>query len=111
MNTIKYCEPIYTGGNIYIFLGAFNDNTYFIADTANYDVTIINKDPLTSDLDNEVFDPQWQEAHLIKYADDLESIELIKYIVIWSLKNHPQGNYNDFDLNRILQDIEQIQEG
>lgn len=36
--------PIYTGGNIYVFLGK-TENEYFMADSCNFDVTLFDADP------------------------------------------------------------------
>lgn len=107
---IKSVEPCYTGGNIYVFTGALNDGSFFLASNDMYDVTIIDTDPSKADWDNEVWQSDWQESHLIKYlpdcaSDDKTGIKFFIDILDWVIKNNPKGNYQMSDIESILADV------
>ena len=109
---IKSVEPCYTGGNIYVFTGSLNDGTFFLASDDMYDVTIIDTDPSKADWDNEVFDMDWIESHLVKYlpdctSDDTTGIKFFIDILDWVIKNNPKGNYQMSDIKSILTDVKE----
>lgn len=107
---IKNVYPCYTGGFIYVFTGALSDGTFFIASDDMYDVTIIDTDPSKADWDNEVWQADWQESHLIKYlpdctSDDKTGIKFFIDMLNWIISNKPQGNYQMSDIESILEDV------
>lgn len=110
---IKSVEPIYTGGGIYIFLGAVDDN-YFIADSLECDVRIVDEDP-RNHTDDERFgyeewaSAEWQEEHLVK---DLTSDRKTFFVDMlrWVFNNEPDGNYLMSDIDYLLADIQNKQD-
>jgi len=71
MNIIK-AHAVYTGGNIWLFYGELDNNTYFLTDD-NGCTQILNEDP--SDFDESLY-WEWQEQHLIRdLEDEAERIE------------------------------------
>jgi len=61
-------ELIYTGGNIYIGIGATNESNWYIADHSNDAVRIVNANPAESGED--MWEVEWQEEHLVKDYED-----------------------------------------
>ena len=94
INTPKIISvtPIYTGGGIYIYWGAFSDGTYFIADD-DYDLTIVDADPeLSYKEDDDIFEAdysEWQTEHLIRYVDDNKTKNFFNEMFDWIIKNEP----------------------
>lgn len=106
---IKSVYPCYTGGNIYCFTGALEDGTFFLASNDMYDVTIIDTDPLKADWNNEVWQSEWQEEHLIQYLPDCTSkdktgIKFFIDLLKWVIAHKPNGNYQMSDMESILTD-------
>lgn len=70
-------ELIYTGGNIYIGIGATDDGNWYIADHSNDSVRIVNANP--SEAGEDMWDAEWQEEHLIMDFED-ESKDTILFL-------------------------------
>lgn len=106
------CEPIYTGGNIYCFLGQIDDHTWFFASDADYDVVILNADPwLAIDPDSGeqlCWFPDWQEEHLIEYLDEQGSIDFFKDMLNWVKENEPDGNYLMSELEFDMEEVAKL---
>lgn len=104
-------EPIYTGGNIYVFLGKLDKN-YFIASSANFDVRIIDIDPIKeSDKENEeIWDCDWQEKHLIEDLNENQSLQFFENMIYWIQENSPSGNYLMSELDDLLNEIKDAKE-
>ena len=98
--------PNYTGGGIYVFEGALDDGTYFLACDDGYDVRILDKDPRKTRRVNGgdklgVY-PEWQEKHLVRDIDNNKTKGFFEEMINWVLKNEPKGNYNDGDMKELL---------
>lgn len=71
----KSANGDYSGGGITIFYGELADGTYFYADDANYDVTIVDLDPSVehdgTEYDGVMLgdDWGWIEDHAVKFLD------------------------------------------
>jgi len=103
-STIEYAIPIYTGGGIYVYIGKLNDENYFIAEDSifnknmpSFSIRIVNKNPEEED---DFWNTEWQEEHLVKDMTDgeTETKELTKQILDWVIKNQPDGNYDLGDI-------------
>ena len=77
---IKEANAVYTGGNIWLFYGKLDDNTYFLTDDNGW-TQILNADP--SDLEESTYEA-WQLQHLVREIIGEERIqfcnELLDYI-------------------------------
>lgn len=103
---IEYVIPNYTGGNIYNYTGKLKDGNYFMADDSyfngdNFDVTIVSSDP-DKEKDDGAWYPEWQEEHLVEYLDETRAEEFTKQLLQWILKNKPEGNYDERDMENML---------
>lgn len=105
---IKNAIPEYTGGGIYIIYGAFEDGNYFMIDACEYDVRILNADPY-ADYDESCY-PEWQEEHLVKDLAPNDALEFSKTVVEWIKANKPNGNYDMYDMCRLIEDIHECEE-
>lgn len=109
----KSVEPNYTGGNIYVFTGKVDDN-YFMADTANYDVRLLNADP-SDNTDEERFGfPEWecdvwQEEHLVRDLEPTEAKEFFIKMLSWVKKHQPDGNYLVSDMDYYLAEVRSLE--
>ena len=104
-------EPIYTGGNIYVFRGELSDGTWFIADDSYYDVRIVNADVFGPDESFEdCWYADWQEEHLVRDLDEKEKRQFFKEMINWILENEPEGNYSSGDMENILYYINRSEE-
>lgn len=106
------CEPIYTGGGIYCFLGQIDDCTWFLASDAEYDVVILNSDPWLA-VDNETGEQlcwfsDWQEEHLIENLDEQDSLDFFSDMLNWIEDNEPNGNYLMSELELDMEEIRQL---
>ena len=116
-------DPEYTGGNIYVFTGHLADGNYFMADTANYDVRVLNEDPnipaWMSDEDAQRIygtileedawaHPEWQEEHLVKDLTPDEAVAFFKEMLKWVKVNKPDGNYHESDMDDIKEEVESL---
>lgn len=106
------CEPIYTGGNIYCFLGQLDNQTWFLASDADYDVVILNANPWAA-IDAETGEElcwfsEWQEEHLVKYLDEHDSLDFFRYMLNWIKDNKPKGNYCMSNLEDDLEEVEHL---
>lgn len=117
-------DPEYTGGGIYVFTGELADGNFFMADTANYDVRIVNEDPnIPDDMpDDEAWEKygvtrdedawasvEWQEEHLVKDLTPNEAVEFLKKMFKWVKDNKPNGNYLVDELDYFIEDVESLQ--
>lgn len=74
MKPIKV-NAIYTGGNIWMFLGSLDDGNFFFTD--DYGCTLILDADPNEDLDNACY-PEWQEEHLVSELEGNERIQFCK---------------------------------
>lgn len=116
-------DPEYTGGGIYVFTGKLTDGNYFMADTANYDVRIVNENPNIPDdmSDDEAWEKygitrdedawasvEWQEEHLVKDLVPDEAIAFFKQMLKWVEDNDPEGNYLGADMDYFKEELETL---
>lgn len=106
---IKNVEPTYTGGWIYIFLGELNDGTFFIAESDNYDVRIVDCDPSPTfwDSDGGASYPEWQEEHLVRDLDVPDKYNFCLKMFKWIKKHNPIGNYSPSDIDMHIAFVKQ----
>ncbi len=97
------CEPIYTGGGIYCFLGQIDDNRYFMADDDCFGVMIVDSDPTLAY--EECWYADWQEEHKIEELDEDDSLSFFREMLIWIMYHEPKGNY---DMDEIERDFEHV---
>lgn len=99
-------EPEYTGGGIYVFTGKLADGNFFMADTANYDVRVLNANPdeptgmdALGITERNIDSVEWQEEHLVEDLTPDEAVAFFKDMLKWVDENRPEGNYmiDDFD--------------
>lgn len=64
-------DVMYTGGNIYVYFGKFENGTYFIFGDCEEAATIIDADPTapSEEFDYRGFDPNWIEEHYVGCSD------------------------------------------
>ena len=84
-------------------MGQLADHSYFMADDCNYDVILLDSDPLKANED--AWYHEWQNAHLVKYLDELESAVAFRSILNWVLENRPDGNYAITDIESDLEEL------
>lgn len=107
MMSITYVRPEYTGGGIYCFLGRLaQSKRWFLADTNNYDVRILNASPFTAGDD--VWDASWQEAHLVKDLNPEEALNFFIEMLNWIREFSPSGNYLSEDMDTIREEVERL---
>ena len=108
MTSFIKVEPIYTGGNIYCFLGQIDGKQWFLASDLNYDVRILNTDPFTWPDQEEIWYADWQEAHLIEDYGPAECLAFFADMLNWIKANEPDGNYAMEDMDAILNEVEEL---
>ena len=100
--TIIDVTPMYTGGGIYVYWGAFSDGKYFIASTPYWDLQIVDANPVdTYNPEFKDFDadqPSWQDAHHIMYVDSDKTQDFFNEVFDWILKNKPNSEYCNYSL-------------
>lgn len=116
-------NPEYTGGGIYVFTGELADGNFFMADTANYDVRIVNANPvIPADMsDEEVWEKygisrdedawasvEWQEEHLVEDLVPDEAVKFLKGMLKWVEDNDPSGNYLGADMDYFKEELETL---
>lgn len=107
----KAVEPIYTGGNIYIFTGQMTNDNYFIADSSFFDVRILDADPSEVTWENAMFKEyamdsvKWQEEHLVKDLDPTEAVAFFRQMLKWVKANKPDGNYSLCDMTALEEEL------
>lgn len=104
--SIRDVEPIYTGGNIYCFIGKTNDN-YFLAESSNFDVRILCTDPHTEDFEA-VWMPEWQEKNLVKDLLPINALEFFEEMVEWIKSNEPDGNYSMSEISELGEEVKEL---
>lgn len=103
---ITSVTPMYTGGSIYIYWGAFSDGTYFMSCDDYWDLRIVNEDPRNTH-NGDYFEadyPDWQEEHLIKDIPNYQTQDFFNEMYDWILANNPEGNYNSGDIEERKQE-------
>ena len=105
----KSVEPEYTGGGIYVFTGAVDDN-YFMADTSFYDVRLLDANPKDNVNEERFGFPEWecadwQEEHLVKDLVPHEAVEFFKEMLRWVQENEPDGNYLMSDMDYFAEEV------
>lgn len=85
--TIKSVEPVYTGGNIWIFYGELTDGNYFLTD--DYGATLIlDSDP--DDFDVSLYE-DWQNEHLIENLEGDERLDFCNEMLDMIEKSEYKG--------------------
>ena len=107
---ITKCEPFYTGGGIYLYYGICGFY-YFIADTDEDGVTIVDSSPWETEepYDTPLYD-EWLTEHFVKNLDGKESLAFCEKMLKWVLANKPDGNYNLSDMENELDILRQRKE-
>ena len=86
-SSIEYAQADYTGGGIFVFTGKMSNTSayagnWFIADDSNFDVRILNEDPLANaDVSDDWTYADWQEERLVKDLNGKERIKVFKDIL------------------------------
>lgn len=93
---INTATAIYTGGNIYIYYGQLEDNTYFRSCDTWECTEICNADTSTEDADYMEF----YEEHSIKAIAGKEHREFFNKMLQWILEHKPDGNYVTYELEK-----------
>lgn len=108
-------EPEYTGGGIYLFTGRLTDGNYFMADTANYDVRVLNADPneptgmdALGITERNIDSVEWQEEHLVNDLKPDEAVAFFKEMLKWVEDNDPSGNYLGADMDYFKEELESL---
>ncbi len=103
-------NPCYTGGNIYVFTGRFQDGSYFMASSLEMDVRLLNDDPdqgFDEDGYTKGYYVPWQEEHLIRDLDSTSE----ECKAFWTalleeiLEKKPDGNYLLGDMEILLNGV------
>ncbi len=90
---IKEAEAIYTGGNIWLFIGSLTDGNYFLVSDDGW-ALILNADP--SNLDESLYD-DWQKEHLIEEMDEGEELRAFQIQLLDLLKSYSTNQRCIFD--------------
>lgn len=106
---IENVTPIYTGGNIYVYIGELSDGNYFIASDQSFvgdyfDIRIVNENP--ADYEEDFGSVTWQEEHLVSDVVGSEAREFTIQLLEWVLENRPEGNYQLGDIEAMLDSIQ-----
>ena len=86
----------YTGGNIWVFWGSLGNGKYFMTDSANEWIYIVDADPDSAE-DLEAWEYDWQQEHII---DEFESDEFYREVLKQAIKNNPNA-----DIKWLLDDL------
>ena len=97
-------RPDYTGGGIYVFLGKLKNGQWFLADSDNLDVRLIDTDVFKAS-DDDIWQPDWQEEHLITDLSEDESQLFISAMLNWIEEHKPVGNYSMGELENLMKRI------
>jgi hypothetical protein len=95
-SSIEYAQTDYTGGGIFLFTGKMSNTSayagnWFIADDDNFDIRILNEDPLANaDVSDDWTYADWQEERLVKDLDGKERNYAIAYNASLTATN-PEG--------------------
>lgn len=104
-------ETMYTGGNIYVFLGSLSDGKYFMAESSCFDVRILNADPSAVETDkygdSPIWYSDWQEEHLVKDLTEKECPSFFIDMLNWVRFNSP--NDYDFDLEHLMEEAKELE--
>lgn len=118
MNRILFenVTPIYTGGNIYIYLGKIKNGSFFIACDCNDTIREIDTDPLKADFMEEIGQEEWEQAHLVKDWNN-ETAETTRFFISmlsWIIRHKPQTqdcNYQLYDMEKLKRYYERTLKG
>ena len=103
-SSIEYAQADYTGGGITVFTGKMSDTSayagnWFIADDDNFDVRILNEDPLANaNVSDDWTYADWQEERLVKDLNGKERIEVFKDILNYCIDTNQDVWYMKMDL-------------
>ena len=94
---IKKADYCNTGGGIYVFIGELTDGNYFLADSDEFCVRILN-DSISWENDD-AFYSEWQEERLVEDLDTLERLDFFENLIEYLRKN---ADYFDPVLDKFL---------
>lgn len=98
---IKNADYAYTGGGIYLFIGELENGRYFLLDGDMFDTRILNES--VSWDNDECFNAEWQENHLIEDLNtEKDGAWFCNEVIKW-IKKHG-SNYYDPYLDNIAKD-------
>ena len=96
---IKSITATYTGGGVYIYYGALEDDTFFLFDNECPYFEILDEMPdINSD---ECFTEEWYNAHWIKSLDEPEALDAVLCVL-----NAIITNGCTEDSNYLISDVE-----
>lgn len=96
----------YTGGNIYVYAGQFDDGTWFMAgDLCGNAVKVVNADPF-KEWDDAWY-LEWQVEHLVREVVDAELIRAILVAVENALENGVRMNATVDDIRTRLEILDE----
>lgn len=101
-------EPCYSGGGIYVFIGELANGNHFVASDCCYDVRLLNADVFSADWDSELWNEDWEEAHIVADLNETESLSFFEKMLKWIIKNEPKGNYQANDMKADLDEIKNL---
>ena len=102
---IEQCIVDYTGGNIFVVRGKLSDGSYFIAEDSNFDIRLVNANPLRA-RNWEYAD--WQEKHLIKDLHGSERVNLFRDILNYCIESNRYEHWMTADLERLTNDEDSV---
>lgn len=103
-------EPCYTGGNIYVFAGNIDNKVFFIADSANYDVMIVDENVFKygDELFEKCFYWDYQEEHAKSFLPPKNALIFFDKMLSWIESSQPFGNYCMSDIEWLHNDVLEI---
>ena len=101
--------PCYTGGGIHTFIGKVANGSYFVASDCCYDVRLLNANVFEADWDEELFDNDWEESHLVADLSSAESLYFFKDMLNWVIKNEPNdGDICNYQIDDMKDDLQLV---
>ncbi len=70
MIDVKSVSAVYTGGNIWCFLGEYTDGVFFLADDDGRIMFFDSDSDIDLGTDEDCFSLEWQQKHEISYEVD-----------------------------------------
>lgn len=96
--SVKNAVADYTGGGIFVFRGQLKSGEYFIASDVNFDIRLVDKNPIKTDMWD---DPDWQEAHLIGDVYDDNRITMFENILMYCIDTNQYADDMEADLDSL----------
>lgn len=96
--SVKNAVADYTSGGIFVFRGQLKSGEYFIASDADFDIRLVDKNPLKTDMWD---DPDWQEAHLIGDVYDDNRITMFENILMYCIDTNQYADDMKADLDSL----------